>query len=302
LEVYLYSGAYVAGDRCACSTAGARLARKRRRIIDPHVHVWKNDPAFPWASETHSPPSEDATPEMLLELMAAHGVEKTVLVQVIHYRWDNSYAAHALKQYPDKFMAVCRVNPEDPAAPDHLSRWTEEHGFHGVRLSPAADASGDWIRGPLMDPIFRRAAELGVPMLILTHTSRLTDVAALLERHTELDVVIDHMADADPQGPDEIQRLLDLARYPRVFVKISHTWSLSRQNYPWTDTHALVKQVYQTFGGQRIMWGTDWPVCLHRATYGQTLAVVRDEMTFFSPADREWVLGKTALRLWPSDQ
>src|SRR5262249_13805892 len=150
--------------------------------------------------------------------------------------WDNSYAAHAMKQYPDKFMAVCRVNPEDPAAPDHLTRWTEEHGFRGVRLSPAADASGDWIRGPLMDPIFGRATDLGVPMLILTHTSRLPDIAALLERHPNLDVVIDHMADADPQQPGEIKRLLDLARYPRVFVKISHTWSISRQTYPWADT------------------------------------------------------------------
>ena len=86
---------------------------------------------FPWAPETTSPPEEDATAEMLLELMAANGVEKTVLVQVIHYRWDNSYAADAMQRYPDKFMGVCRINPEDPDAPDHLSRWTEEDGFHG---------------------------------------------------------------------------------------------------------------------------------------------------------------------------
>jgi len=272
------------------------------RIIDPHVHVWKNDPQFPWAPETTTPPAEDATSEMLLDLMAANGVEKTVLVQVIHYRWDNSYTAHAMKTYPDKFMAVCRVNPEDPAAPDHLSLWTEEHGFHGVRLSPAADASGDWFKGPLMDPLFGRATELGVPMLILTRPSRLLDLVALLERHPDLDVVVDHMADASPSRPDEIAQLLDLARYPRVYVKISHTWSISNQAYPWRDTHAMVKQVYQTFGPQRIMGGTDWPVCLSHTTYSQTLAVVREEMDFFSPVDREWVLGKTALKLWPFDE
>ena len=45
------------------------------RIIDPHVHVWKNDPRFPWAPETTNPPTEDATPEMLLQLMADNGVE-----------------------------------------------------------------------------------------------------------------------------------------------------------------------------------------------------------------------------------
>ena len=268
------------------------------RIIDPHVHVWKNDPQFPWAREKRKAPREDATPEMLLELMEANGVEKTVLVQVIHYLWDNSYAADAMKRYPDKFMGVCRINPEDPDAADHLSCWTEEEGFHGVRLSPSVGSDGDWFTGPLMPPIFSRAESLGVPMLILTKAERLVDLVPLLEQHPDLDVVIDHMADCPPDDPEKLQLLLNLARFPHVYVKISHTWSISKTSYPWVDTHEQVKKVYHTFGGSRIMWGTDWPVCLSRSTYAQTLSVVRDEMDFFTPEDREWVLGKTALQLW----
>jgi L-fuconolactonase len=269
------------------------------RIIDPHVHIWKNDPAFPWAPETTTPPKEDATPEMLLQAMQAHGVEGTVLVQVIYYRWDNRYTAQTLDLYPGKFRGVCRVNPLDPAAPDHLSYWTQERGFHGVRLSPATDSAGDWFKGPLMDPIFGRAAHLQVPMLILTGPTRLPDLAAILERHPDLDVVIDHMADCPPDRPDLVALLLGMARYPHVHVKISHTWSLSRETYPWRDTHDLVQRVYQSFGAQRIMWGTDWPMCLQKTTYGRTLAVVRDEMKFIAADDMPWVLGKTALKLWP---
>ena len=269
------------------------------RVIDPHVHVWKNNPAFPWARETRNPPSQDATPQMLLDLMGANGVERTVLVQVIHYRWDNSYTAHVLREYPDRFMGVCRVNPEDPAAPDQLSCWTEEHGFRGVRLSPAVDASGDWFTGPLMDPLFRRAEQLGVPMLILTRPKRLLNLVPLLERHPDLDLVVDHMADCSPERADDVKALIDLARYPRVYVKISHTWSISDESYPWRDTYGLAKRVYEAFGAQRIMWATDWPVCLARATYPQTLSVVRDEMGLFNSQDLEWVLGKTALSLWP---
>lgn len=272
------------------------------RIIDPHVHVWKNDPRYPWAPETTHPPTEDATAEMLLELMAANGVEKTVLVQVIHYRWDNSYAAEAMKQYPDKFMGVCRVNPEDPGAPEHLDYWTAEHGFHGVRLSPSTGPAGDWFAGALMPPIFKRAETLGVPMLVLTGPERLPDLVPLLEQHGELDVVIDHMADCSPAAPEKLASLLSLARFPRVYVKISHTWSLSQTGYPWADTFDQVKRVYHAFGGNRIMWGTDWPVCLKRASYAQTLSVVRDKMDFFTAEDREWVLGKTALRLWRFDE
>ena len=203
------------------------------RIVDPHVHVWKNDPAFPWPAENPNPPSEDRTAEMLLELMAANGVEQTVLVQVIHYRWDNTYVAHVIERYPDKFMAVGRVNPEDPANADHLSMWTEERGLHGVRLSPGADASGDWFKGPLMDPLFARAQELKVPMLILTQASRLLDLARLLERYPDLDVVIDHMAGVHLDDAEGRSILMDMARFPRVYVKISHTWSLSQEGYPW---------------------------------------------------------------------
>lgn len=268
-------------------------------IIDPHVHVWKNDPAFPWPAENKNPPAEDRTAEMLLENMAANGVEKTVLVQVIHYRWDNSYIAHVIQQYPDKFMAVGRVNPEDPANADHLSMWTEERGLHGVRLSPGADASGDWFKGPLMDPLFARAEALGVPLLLLTRPSRLLDLARLLENYPDLDVCIDHMADVHPDDEEGLGILTDMARFPRVYVKISHTWSISSQAYPWSDTHALVDKVYQAFGAQRIMWGTDWPVCLGKAEYAQALSVVRDEMTFIAPDDLEWILGKTVLQLWP---
>ena len=268
-------------------------------IVDSHTHVWVNDPAFPWPDGAQQPPPEDRTAQMLLELMAANGVDRTVVVHPIHYRWDNRYALHAAAEYPDKFVAVGRVDPEDPAAPDHLSEWTAQ-GLHGVRLSPGVDASGDWFTGPLMDPLFARARELEVPLLLLTETPRLLDLVPLLERYPDLDVVIDHMAHAHAPGagPHVLQRLLDLARYPRVYVKISHTWAVSDETYPWRDTHAAVEQVYQTFGPRRIMWGTDWPVCLADTEYDKPLPSVRDEMAFITDEDMEWVLGKTALQLW----
>lgn len=274
-------------------------AKKHYRIIDPHVHVWVRDPKYPWAKETQTPPQEDRTPEMLLELMKANGVAKTVIIQVIHYRWDNQYVADTLKKYPQYFKGVARVNPQDPAAPDHLSKLVREQGFHGVRISPGADAASDWIRGPLMPPLWKRCEELKVPMTVLTSTARLADIAKLIEPRPDLTVVIDHMADSPIDRPAELEKLLALKRYPKVFVKFSHTWSASKEPYPWKDTHAQVKRLYEGFGPQRIMWGTDWPVCLKHATYEQTLRVVRDEMKFFNEDDKEWVLSKTVERVWP---
>src|SRR4051794_28885802 len=105
------------------------------RILDPHVHVWKHDPAFPFA-EGAKVPDRDATPETLLDHMQFHGVARTVIIQVIHYKYDNRYLSSVLKRHKGMFHGVCRVDPLDPAAPDHLSAHTAD-GFRGVRLSPA---------------------------------------------------------------------------------------------------------------------------------------------------------------------
>src|SRR6266446_10910960 len=100
----------------AAGATGHAAEEKTVRIIDPHVHVWKNDPKYPWPKEEREPPKEDALPETLLDLMRVNGVEKTVLVHVIHYRWDCRYAADAIKAHRDKFMGVCRVNPTADSA------------------------------------------------------------------------------------------------------------------------------------------------------------------------------------------
>jgi L-fuconolactonase len=267
------------------------------RIIDPHVHVWKHDPKYPFAAGAKVP-DRDAAPETLFDLMKANGVSRTVIIQVIHYKYDNRYLADVLKQYPGTFQGVCRVDPLDAAAPDHLSSLTEQ-GFRGVRLSPSGDASGDWFRGPLMPPLWKRCSDLNVPMTVLAPIGRMPDVAALLEKLPDLTVVIDHMADCPIDRPAELEKLIALRRYPKVFVKISHTWSISKQDYPWRDAQEYVKRLYDTFGPHRLMWATDWPIVEGHSTYARALSVVRDDMPFLNADDKQWMLSKTIERVWP---
>jgi L-fuconolactonase len=268
------------------------------RVIDPHVHVWKHDPRYPFAADARVP-AEDASPEMLMSLMKANGVARTVIIQVIHYKYDNSFLADVLKTYPKLFRGVCRVDPLDAAAPDHLSRLVQEQGFRGVRLSPAGNATGDWIRGPLMQPLWKRCESLKVPMTVLAPITRMPDVEALISRFPELTVVIDHMADCPVDQPAELEKLTALHRYPKVFVKTSHLWSLSKQDYPWLDSQEHVKRLHAAFGPQRLMWATDWPISLKNTTYARTLTAVRDDMKFLNDEDKQWMLSKTIERVWP---
>jgi predicted TIM-barrel fold metal-dependent hydrolase len=82
-------------------------------------------------------------------------------------------------------------------------------------------------------------------------------------------------------------------------VKISHTWSLSKQEYPYRDTHDQVKKVYDAFGPRRLMWGTDWPLVERACGYAKAQAIVREELTFLNEEDKRWILGRTVERLWP---
>jgi len=282
------------------AAAAALPAQGSYRIIDSHVHVWKHDPKYPFAQGANVP-ARDATPEMLLALMKANGVAKTVIIQVIHYKYDNRYALDVLKQYPETFRGVCRVDPLDAAAPDHLSHWTEQ-GFHGVRISPSGEASGDWFRGPLMPPLWKRCEDLTVPMTVLAPITRMPDVIPLMDRTPNLTLVIDHMADCPIDQPEQLEKLIALKRYPNVFVKISHTWSISKQPYPWLDAQQYVKRLYDAYGPQRLMWATDWPILETWTTYDKALSVVRDEMKFLNAEDKEWMLSKTIERVWPFPQ
>lgn len=286
-----------AGAAALPLTAKIGHAQTGPLMIDSHVHVFKRDPQFPYAPGA-KPPAQDAPVETLIELMRANGVARTVIIQVIHYKWDNSYLASVLRRYPALFHGVCRVNPQDPAAPDQLSELTAQ-GFRGVRLSPAASAEGDWIRGPLMPPLWRRCNRLNVPMTILAPVTRMPDLVPLIEANPELTVVIDHMADCPLDRPDLLRLLLDLARYPKVYVKISDMWVLSKLPYPFPDAQEQVKRLLAQFGAQRLMWATNWPVSLQQLDYSRIVDLYRDHFTFVSGKEHEEILSGTVQRVWP---
>jgi L-fuconolactonase len=111
--------------------------------------------------------------------------------------------------------------------------------------------------------------------------------------------VIDHMADCPLGEPQELALLTRLASYPKVFVKISHMWSLSKQAYPYRDADGQVKQLCESFGAKRLMWGTDWPICLKQLSYGRTVDLFRNHLDFLSRGDRAQILYETVEKVWP---
>jgi L-fuconolactonase len=267
-------------------------------IIDSHVHVWKIDPSYPFISQSKLPPPDrDATPEALLALMKAHGVKKSVLVQVSHHGWDHRYLTDTLKRYPRDFIGVCRVNPQDPAAPQLLERLVKRDGFRGLRLNVQPDPAFDWVRGELMPPLWRMCTELGIPLCLQTKGARLGQLIPLCQRFPELTIIVDHMADIAIGDSESLQALLSLAERPRTYVKISHTWWVSQKPYPYPDALEHVRRLCQRYGPGRLLYGSDWPGVEKYCGYGRALGLL-DEMKFLTPSDRAAVLGGNAARIF----
>jgi L-fuconolactonase len=267
-------------------------------VIDSHVHVWKIDPQYPFIHQLKAPPPDrDATPEALLALMKAHGVKKSVLVQVSHHGWDHRFLAATLRRYPRDFLGVCRVNPEDPAAPATLERLVKQDGFRGLRLNVQPEPAFDWVRGPLMPPLWRMCEALGIPLCLQTKGPRLPDLIPLCRRFPALTIIVDHVADIAVGDAASLQALLSLAERPRTYVKVSHTWWVAKQRYPYADALEHVKRLCERFGPERLLFASDWPVVEKYCGYSRALALV-GEMKFFSASDRAAVLGGNAARLW----
>src|SRR5262245_19942422 len=236
--------------------------------IDSHMHVWSDDPVkFPFAHPYNAkfvPPKTAASLELLVKEMDEHGVTHCVLVQTISHGWDNRYLMHCLKAQPKRFRGQGLIDPTDPNVADKLEYWMKEHGLAGMRFSPMYYQGKDgWLNARATDRLWEKAAELGAVFNFFIASEQLPKLEDMVRRHPRVKVVIDHLGRVDLEAKDpepEIRKLLALARYPNVYVKVSEFSSLlPSKKYPFRDAYPLVKRVYDAFGPDRLLWGTGFP-------------------------------------------
>ena len=299
----------------ALAAGGARAAPVHQSpIIDTHMHVWANDLKqypfrHPYAKDFAEAP-HDATVEMLIEDMDRHGCTHSVLVQVIYHGWDNTYVADCVKRFPQRLKAHGLIDPTDPKVAGKLEFWVKEHGLHGMRFSPIYYQNGThggdaWIHAAQTHRLWRKAAELGAVFNFFIAPKQLPKLEKMVQAHPSVRVVIDHLSQMDLGVKDpepEFRLLLGMARYRNVWVKVSELSSVSKSGaYPFPDAYPYVKQVYEAFGPDRLLFGTGYPGAARAAYERPTLAKEIDlirMMPFFTNEDREKILGRNAARLW----
>jgi predicted TIM-barrel fold metal-dependent hydrolase len=280
-------------------------------VIDVHMHVWSDDPVkFPFAHPYDArfmPPKIPAALDRVVKEMDEFGVTHCVLVQTISHGWDNRYLFHCLKAEPKRFRGQGLIDPTDPKVAEKLALVMKEPGMTGVRFSPMYyQGKDDWLNAKASDALWQKAEELGAVFNFFIASEQLPKLEDMIRRHPKVKVVIDHLARVDLEKKDpepEIKKLVALAKYPNVYVKVSELMILSpSKKFPYRDTYPLVKKVYDAFGPDRLLWGTGFPGATRaqadRPSLEQELALIRTEIPFFTAEDRAKILGRNAAKVW----
>ena len=293
--------ALATGTLACCSTPGPSA---KSGFVDAHVHVWTPDTtAFPLAEgyqkSAMQPPS--FTPEELLALARPNGVTRVVLIQMSFYRFDNRYMLDAMRRFPGVFAGVGIVDGS-AARPQDAMRELAKQGVRGFRINPGSQTIDAWLGTPGMAEMWKCAGDDGLAICPLIGPNALPGITAMCAKFPRTGVVIDHFARIGVSGEfleADINALCALAKFPRVHVKASAFYAFGPKRAPYLDFGPMIRRLRDTFGPQRLMWATDCPFQLRPGhTYADSIALIRDRLDFLSATDRDWMLRRTAEKVF----
>ncbi len=271
-------------------------------IIDAQVHAYERDhPSRPWAAVLHGP--AEVTGDDMVAAMDAAGVDGALLVSPFTmYRFDASYAIAVHAAHPGRFALIKPVDPADPAVAETIEAWAAQDGTVAVRIMLNRGVSED-PADPGIGRVLTTAARCGLPVNLLCW-DRLAQAREMAARHPDTVLVIDHLGlqqPFEPPPPREpfaaLPQVLALAALPNVAIKITGACTLSHQPYPYKDIWDPLGRIFDAWGLDRCLWGTDWTRAVGLLTYQQGVDAFRvtDRL---SDSDRETLMGGTLRRVY----
>ena len=259
-------------------------------IIDTHCHAGRN-----WFQPI----------ETLVFEMDQAGVDAAVLIQ--HGgTYDNDYLFEEAAKRPGRFKVVVMIDPADPDPLGKLEQLAGQ-GAAGLRLAPDAAFAA------LSDvtDIWRKAGELGLVVSSQGNDKRNSSASfkKIIDDCPDTQIVIEHLAGVGISDPPytDFESALECARRPNTTIKVPGLGEITRRppvlfpHFRFENIPPLFEMAYEAFGADRMMWGSDFPPSAGREGYANTLEGVRSHPAFSNGDDVDWVLGKTAARVWGFD-
>ena len=250
-------------------------------MIDAHQHFWQLGRGdYDWPNDSVAPIFRDFGPEDLAPQLAAAGVRQTVLVQATPTVAETRYLLNLAAR--TQFVAAV-VGWVDLAAPDALAvidGLRRDPMLRGLRPMLQSIDDTDWILQPAADAALRHMAQVGLRFDALIQPRHLPVIATLAQRHPDLPIVVDHVAKprmGQGQVPDAawLAGISALAALPNVWCKLSGMITEIGPDWMPADLTAHAAHVLASFGPDRVMWGSDWPVVNLAGDYAGWIAQAR---------------------------
>jgi L-fuconolactonase len=245
-------------------------------IVDSHQHFWQLGRFdYPWMTPEVEILCQDYLPPTLAPILTRRGVEKTVLVQASNSLAETRWLLSLADQYQFIAGVVGWVDLRASDVDRRLDEFTAHSKFKGVRHLVESEPADDWLIQPSVLDGLRALASRGVAYDLLVHTRHLKHVKIVVESCPELNLVIDHMA-KPPIARGEVsewaREIKQLAAFPNVSCKLSGlVTEADWTNWRVEDLKPFVNTALEYFGPRRMMFGSDWPVCLLGSSYDRVL-------------------------------
>ena len=271
-------------------------------IIDSQVHCYEaNTPKRPWHSVPNWPPS--ATGDEMVAAMDRLGIDGAIYISAFSmYQYDSSYAAEVQRKHPGRFGIVKPVNPEDPAVADVIAEWKKTQGTVGIRVIVTKEPG----RNPSdvgLDRVLREAVRHDFPVNILCW-GNLERGMAVIDRHPDTRFIIDHLGILQPRTPPappqpwaDLPKVLDLAKRKNAVIKVSGACTLSREPFPFPDIWDPLARVFDAWGFDRCLWGTDWTRAFAVVNYEQAVVPFL-ETDRLSASERAMLMGGACAKVY----
>jgi L-fuconolactonase len=265
-------------------------------IIDSHVHYWEPDrPDRPWHKG-----GVDLGPalsvERLLDDAREAGVEKILQVTPSIMGWDNRYAIEGSLLHSEHVIGVIgRFDPTAPEMPKRLAEIASHAKILGVRITLMKEWTS-WLRDGVLEPFLAEAGKIGMRVQIYG-PNQPREIHEAARRHPQTIFLVDHMAldHHNPEPFEQWDKVLAMAEAPNVFIKASYFPEVSKQRYPFADVVPYLRSLHESFGADRIIWGSNYPPSSRVCSYKENVDFMR-EQSFLGNDELTKIFGATLLR------
>jgi L-fuconolactonase len=272
-------------------------------IIDSHQHFWQVGRFdYPWMKADDETLYRDFLPGDLGPMLEAHGVRRTVLVQASNSLAETRWLLELADRHAFIAGVVGWVDLTSPQVEEQVAAFVSHPKFKGVRHLVESEPEDDWLARPSVLRGLGVLAAHGVAYDLLVHTRHLPHVLTVAERCPSLRLVVDHLA-KPPIAAGEInewsREMKAAAQIPGLHCKLSGlVTEADHARWARADLTPYVECALGWFGPERVMIGSDWPVCLLASSYGRALDAYQELLLGLTEHERQAILAGNAARFY----